>query len=88
MKNYCSIVLCVLMSLPAFGQSTDAHIEKQKAACYARFAVNDCLRKVRAHQRKARDVQRRQEILLKDAERQEKAQQKLEQLKEKSSDPG
>lgn len=88
MKNYCSIVLCVLVSLPAFGQSTDANIEKQEAACYARFAVNDCLRKVRAHQRKARDVQRRQEILLKDAERKEKAQQKLEQLKEKSSDPG
>ena len=87
MKNYCSIVLCVLMSLPAFGQSTDANIQKQESACYARFAVNDCLRKVRAHQREARDVQRRKEIQLRDAERQEKAQQKLERLTEKSSDP-
>ena len=88
MKNYCSIVLCVLMSLPAFGQTTDANIEKQKAACYARFAVNDCLRKVRAHQREVLDVQRRKEIELKDAERKEKARQRQEQLKEKSSDPG
>lgn len=76
------------MSLPAFGQSIDASIAKQEAACYARFAVNDCLRKVRADQRKARDVQRRKEIELKNAERKEKAQQKLERLTEKSSDPG
>ena len=87
MKNYCSIVLCALMSLPSFGQSTDVNIKKQEAACYARFAVNDCLRKVRARQRDARDVQRRKEIELKDAERKEKAQQKLERLTEKSSDP-
>ena len=88
MKNYCLTVLCFFMSLPAFGQSTNANIEKQEAACYARFAVNDCLRKVRAHQREARNVQRYKEKELKDAERKEKAQQKLEQLKEKSSDPG
>jgi hypothetical protein len=88
MKNYCLIVLCVLMSLPALGQSTDVNIEKQEAACYARFAVNDCLRKVRAQRRAARDIQRHKEIELKDAERKEKAQEALERLKQKSSDPG
>lgn len=88
MKSYCLIVLCVFLGLPAFGQSTEASIEKQEAACYARFAVNDCLRKVRARQRADRDVQRRKEIELKDADRKEKAQQKLERLTEKLSDPG
>ena len=88
MKNYRSLILCLLISLPAIGQSTDASVKKQEAACYDRFAVNDCLRKVRAHQREARDVQRRKEIELKDADRKEKAQQKLERLTEKSSDPG
>lgn len=88
MKNYCSIVFCVLISLTAFGQPTDASVEKQEAACYARFAVNDCLRKVRAHQREARDIQRRKEIKQKDAERKEKAQQKLERFMENSPNPG
>lgn len=87
MKNYCSTVLCVLISLPAFGQSTDANIKKQEAACYARFAVNDCLRKVRAHQREARDIQRREEIERNDAQRKAKAHEALERIMEKSSDP-
>ncbi len=88
MKNYCLIAICALMSLPALGQSTEANIEKQEAACYARFAVNDCLLKLRAQRREARDIQRREEIKRNDAQRKAKAHEALERVKEKSSDPG
>lgn len=88
MKNSWSIFLGALISMPVFGQSADVSIEKQEAACYSKFAVNDCLNKVHAQQREARGEQRRREIELKDAERKEKSQQKLERLKEKSSESG
>lgn len=88
MKKYWLILLGALMSLQATGQSTDATIEKQEAACYARFAVNDCLRKVRAQQREARDLQRRKEIELNDIDRKEKAQKRIEQLNENLPNPG
>lgn len=70
-------------------QSERARIEVRYqpdvAACYARFAVTDCLRKVRVRQREALDTLRRQEIALNDAERERKGQEQLERIKEKSS---
>ena len=70
-------------------QSERARIEVRYqpdvAACYARFAVTDCLRKVRVRQREALDTLRRQEIALNGAERERKGQEQLERIKEKSS---
>lgn len=70
-------------------QSERARIEVRYqpdvAACYARFAVTDCLRKVRVRQREALDTLRRQEIAINDAERKRKGLEQLERIKEKSS---
>ena len=41
----------------------------QEAQCYARFAVNDCLIKIRAHRREVLGDLRRQEISLNDVQR-------------------
>ena len=70
-------------------QSERARIEvryqPEVAACYARFAVTDCLRNVRVRQREALDTLRRQEIAINDAERKRKGLEQLERIKEKSS---
>jgi hypothetical protein len=50
-----------------------AQREAQEAACYKKFAVEDCLRGVRAEAREADALLRAQEIAVKDAERKEKA---------------
>jgi colicin import membrane protein len=51
----------------------ESRFEKENTACYARFAVTDCLSQVRRHRREELDILRRQEIALNDAERQRKA---------------
>lgn len=56
---------------------------KDEAACYQRFAVDDCLRAVRAKVRDAEARLRTQEILLNDAERKEKAADRLKAIEEK-----
>ena len=61
------------------------HYGQEEAACYARFAVTDCLGQVRVRRRAALDHLRRQEILLNDAERKRKALEQIERIKEKSS---
>lgn len=57
--------------------------QKDEAACYQRFAVEDCLRGVRARAREADDRLRAQEVELNDAERREKAAERLRSIEER-----
>jgi colicin import membrane protein len=59
--------------------------EQEEAACYARFAVTDCLRKVHVRRRESLADLRRQEILLNEAERKRKTLEQMKRLQEKSS---
>ena len=63
----------------------EAHYEQAEVACYARFAVTDCLRDVRVHRREALARLRRQELALNDAERKRKALEQMERIEQKSS---
>lgn len=56
---------------------------QDEAACYQRFAVEDCLRKVRAGVRDAELRLRAREIELNDAERKEKAAERRKAIEEK-----
>lgn len=56
---------------------------QDEAACYQRFAVEDCLRGVRAGARDAEGRLRTQEIELNDAERKEKAEERLRSIEDK-----
>lgn len=57
----------------------------QEADCYKRFAVNDCLREVRARKRVSMEALRRQEIALNDAKRKTRDLERAEQAQEKNS---
>lgn len=57
--------------------------QHDEAACYQRFAVEDCLRRVRAGVRDAESRLRQQEIELNDAERREKALERRRLIEEK-----
>lgn len=63
----------------------EARYQTEEAACYAKFAVTDCIRHVRVHRREALDELRRQTLALNDAERKRKALEQIERIKEKSS---
>lgn len=60
----------------------------QEAECYRKFAVEDCLRGVRASTRGAEALLRAQEIDIKDAERKEKAAERQRAIAEKLGDGG
>jgi len=59
-----------------------AQAERQ---CYQRFAVTDCLRAARMTRRLALDDLRRQEVVLNDLERKERAAQALQRIQERIS---
>lgn len=63
----------------------EAEFEKDQAACYARFAVTDCIEQARVRRRAVLDQLRRQEIVLNDAERKRKALEQMQRIEEKSS---
>lgn len=65
-------------------QAESRYVQEQ-AACYARFAVNDCLRDARARRRQAVDRLRRQEVSFNDAERQRRALEQRQQIKDGSA---
>lgn len=65
-------------------EQVKAEAEQANAACYQKFAVNDCLRDVRAKNRLVLDALRRQEVMLNDRERQAKAIEALKNIEEKS----
>lgn len=62
----------------------EAHYAQEQAACYARFAVTDCLRRARALRREVLDKLRHRELAINDAERQRKAREQLERIKQNS----
>lgn len=57
--------------------------QKDEAVCYQRFAVEDCLRGIRVRVREAEDRLRAREVDLNDAERQEKAAERLRSIEDK-----
>lgn len=61
----------------------ETHFAEEEAACFARFAVTDCLREVRVRRREALDALRRQEVMLNDVERKRKAAEQIERINEK-----
>lgn len=61
----------------------ERHAAEEKA-CYARFAVNDCLDDARARRREVLAELRRQEVALNDRERQSKGAARLRALEEKA----
>lgn len=63
----------------------EARYQTEEAACYAKFAVTDCIRHVRVYRREALDKLRRQALALNDAERKRKALEQIERIQEKSS---
>ena len=63
----------------------EAQYEREETACYARFAVTDCLLEVRVRRREALSELRRQEVELNNAERKRKALEQIERIEKKSS---
>lgn len=63
----------------------DARFAAEEAACYQRFAVNDCLREVRARRRAVFEDLRRQDIALNDAERRSRSAEQLRRTEDKMS---
>lgn len=63
-------------------QAIEAERVRNEASCYQQFAVEDCLRRVRIQAREADNVLHRQEVQLNDAERREKAGQRLQSIEE------
>ncbi len=62
-----------------------ARYASEEAACYQKFAVNDCLNAAKAARREVLADLRRQEISLNDAERKQRGAQQLQRIEDKSS---
>lgn len=58
---------------------------QEDAACYQRFAVNDCLRKVKVRRRVVMEDLRRQEVAVHDEQRRLRGVEQLQRLEEKNS---
>lgn len=66
------------------GEAEARYAESEKA-CYAKFAVNDCLNEARARRREVLTGLRRQEVALNDAERKIKGAEKLRDVDQRQS---
>jgi hypothetical protein len=66
--------------------SYEAIFLQAEQACYARFAVSDCLRRARMERRTAFSELRRQELVLNDLDRQSKAMTELSRIQDNVSD--
>lgn len=64
--------------------SLEARFLGEDAACYKKFAVNNCLNRVNTRRREAMAGLRRQEILLNDEERRSRGEAQIRKLEEKS----
>ncbi|MDA7416143.1 hypothetical protein PGB34_07160 [Xenophilus arseniciresistens] len=65
----------------------DARHAQERAACYQRFAVEDCLRESRRRLRDDTDDLRRQETMLNDMQRKRRGAEQLERLEAKQAAP-
>lgn len=63
----------------------EASFRIQEKACYSKFAVNDCLKALRAQRRETLADLRRQEISLNDADRKRKGAERQRALEEKAA---
>ena len=57
----------------------------QEAACYARFAVSDCLSANRAQHRRVLDQLKKQESAIHDQERKQKAFEQIQRVRDKAT---
>lgn len=64
-----------------------AELAVREQACWQKFAVEDCLRKERAHTRKQEDVLRARELLVNQQEREERANLRLGEIARKQAEP-
>ena len=65
-------------------QEAERHT-RQEAACYARFAVSDCLSANRAQRREVLDQLQKQESAIHAQERKEKAYEQLQRVRDKAA---
>ncbi len=63
-----------------------AALASEEAACYQRFAVNDCLKKVQSRRRVLDAALKRREALLHDAERRQQATDEAQRLAQKAQE--
>lgn len=63
--------------------SVQARFDSESAACYLRFAVNDCVGQQRSVRRERLDDLRRQQVALNQMERALRAQQQLQRIRGK-----
>jgi colicin import membrane protein len=68
-------------------KQVEAKFKVEEAACYKKFAVNDCINEHRAVRRTALADLRRQEISLNDAERKRKGAEQIQRMEEKQKTP-
>jgi colicin import membrane protein len=71
--------------ISAARSGADARFAAQEAACYKKFAVNDCIEAARAQRRELLAELRRQEIGLNDVERKRRAVERVRSIEERNS---
>lgn len=69
-------------------RAIDETLQRAQAACYQRFAVEDCLRTARRRAREDMAVLRQQESMMDDRERRERAAQRLHSIEERQQGRG
>ncbi|MFT4268016.1 MAG: hypothetical protein QM586_12480 [Xenophilus sp.] len=68
-------------------RAIEERFQQQQAACYQRFAVNDCLAGARSTRRAANDDLKRQEAVINDIERKRRSAEQLRQIDERQANP-
>lgn len=66
-------------------KAADERFKAEEKACYARFAVTDCVAEAKVRRREAVGELRRQEIALNDLERKDRAAKRLREIEERNS---
>ncbi|WP_370682461.1 hypothetical protein [Comamonas sp. GB3 AK4-5] len=74
-------------SISARRQVQAAQQHKEETACYRRFAVENCLAKVREQARTEESALHQRELELNDAERREKSSERLHSIEQKQNEP-
>lgn len=67
-------------------QQQEVLYEQEESKCYARFSVTSCVHEVRKRRRDSLEMLKKQEVLLRQAQRQHMAAVELQRLKEKTSE--
>ena len=75
-----------LARIDAQRDRAETEFASQERACYARFAVNDCIETARKRRRDAMAELRRQEIAINDAERRRRAAARVRELEARQAE--